>query len=111
MEVLWGEVIHRDAYCLLRHENRRQRIRRAHTATHLLHSVLRGLFGDTIRQAGSLVEEDKLRFDFNHSRSISFEDLLQIEKDISLKILNNDPVHIKTMSLEQSKKKTSDGFF
>ena len=71
-------------------QNRRQAIQRHHTATHVLHWALREVLGDHIRQAGSLVQPDRLRFDFSHFEAINQEQLKEIERISNEKLLLND---------------------
>jgi alanyl-tRNA synthetase len=69
---------------------RRKAIQRHHTATHVLHWALREVLGDHIRQAGSLVETDRLRFDFSHFEGVQPEQLAEIERISNEKLLLND---------------------
>jgi alanyl-tRNA synthetase len=72
------------------HIERRQAIQRHHTATHVLHWALRTVLGEHIRQAGSLVEPDRLRFDFSHFEAIKPKEIEEIEHIANKKLLLND---------------------
>ncbi len=82
----------------------RAAIARAHTATHLLHFALRKIIGTHALQAGSLVEPDRLRFDFSHFEQVKEEELNQIEILVNNLIQENYPVEIREMPLSQAKK-------
>lgn len=77
---------------------------RNHTATHLLHKALKKILGDHVNQAGSLVTPERLRFDFTHFSSIEPEQLDMIEDQVNGKILENIPVSVEEMPVEEAKK-------
>lgn len=83
---------------------RRQAIMRAHSATHLLQKALRTVLGDHVEQAGSLVEPDRLRFDFTHFSAVTPEQLIQVERLVNEEILKDDAVDIREMPIDQAKK-------
>ena len=84
-------------------QKRRADIMRNHSATHLLHAALRKIFGEHVVQKGSLVESERLRFDFSHNEPLTHEQLKEIERLVNSKILNNDETQIHIMSLEKAK--------
>ncbi len=71
--------------------DRRAAIRRAHSATHLLHYALRKNLGETATQRGSKVEQDQFRFDFAHKRALTPDEILKIEDDINARIAEGAP--------------------
>lgn len=91
-EVIYGQPLVNDEAEIIVDINRRKDIMRNHTATHLLQSQLRKVVGEHVHQAGSLVAPEKLRFDFNHTESISIEQLREIEVRINQIILEDLPV-------------------
>jgi alanyl-tRNA synthetase len=82
---------------------RRFQISRNHTATHILHAVLRKVLGEHVCQKGSSVTEERLRFDFVHSGQINLDQLQFIENEVSKAIESDLPVHTKIMQLEDAK--------
>jgi len=75
---------------------------RNHTATHLLHAALRARLGTHLKQAGSLVAPDRLRFDFSHGKPLTPEDLAVIERTVNAEILQDLPVRTETTSLREA---------
>ena len=75
---------------------------RNHSATHLLHAALREALGDHVTQQGSLVAPDRLRFDFSHPEPITEQQLLQIERLVNRKILENIDTNIRLMPLDEA---------
>lgn len=83
---------------------KREQIARHHSATHLLHHALRVILGSHISQAGSLVEHNKLRFDFTHTKALSKEELLQIQNLVNDYIAKASLAKIQLLELEEAKK-------
>ncbi len=90
---------------------RRDSLRRNHTATHLLHKALRAILGEHVRQAGSLVAPDRLRFDFSHFAAISPEHLREIERDVNRQIIANTPVTTYEISYDEAISRGALAFF
>ena len=90
---------------------RRQAIRRAHSATHLLDAALKKVLGDHVHQAGSLVEPDRIRFDFTHFEGITAEELAQVDKLVNDAILNGYPVITEVLPMEEAKQKGAVAMF
>jgi alanyl-tRNA synthetase len=86
-------------------ETRRGRIRRNHSATHLLHLALRKVLGDHALQKGSLVGPDRLRFDFTHTRPLSPQEISQIEDLVNERTLANYPVQTEVLSMDEARKR------
>lgn len=91
---------------------RRKAIMRNHSATHLLHKALREILGTHVKQAGSLVEPDRLRFDFTHYKKLSIEEIKAIEHLINEKIREALPlIHHRDIPFEEAKKMGALMFF
>ena len=79
---------------------RRDATRRNHTATHLLHAALRKTLGTHVKQAGSLVAPDRLRFDFTHYTGLGEQDVLDIEDLVNQHVLANEEMQTQVMDLD-----------
>ncbi len=90
---------------------RRKAIMRNHTATHLLHAALRRVVGDHVKQAGSLVDPDKLRFDFTHYNKLTDKELKEIEYLVNREIMANKSLIIEEMPIDEAKKKGAMALF
>ena len=91
--------------------DRRKDIQRNHTATHILHKVLRENLGTHVEQSGSLVDDEKLRFDFSHYEAIEPEMIEKIEKAVNDIILSNLKVKIDFENIEDAKKRGAMALF
>ena len=91
--------------------DRRKAIMRAHTATHLLDKVLRTVLGDHVHQAGSLVEPDRLRFDFTHFSALTAEELAKVSALVNEAVLEGYDVVTEELPIEEAKKKGAIALF
>jgi alanyl-tRNA synthetase len=89
----------------------RDATRRNHTATHLLHAALRRALGEHVRQAGSFVNKDGLRFDFNHFNQLTAAEITKIEADVNSAIRKNIAVTTETLPYKEAVKRGALAFF
>jgi alanyl-tRNA synthetase len=82
---------------------RRKAVMRAHSATHLLQKALKSVLGDHVHQAGSLVEPDRLRFDFTHYSAVTAEELAQIDSIVQSAVLEGYGIDVREMDIESAK--------
>jgi alanyl-tRNA synthetase len=101
-----GEQVHMTVQASLRRDAARN-----HTATHLVHAALRDLLGPHVKQYGSLVAPNRLRFDFAHFRPLSFRDIDDIESTVNAEIRNNETVRTEVMSIQDAVAKGALAFF
>lgn len=90
--------------CELQIEGIRQQTARHHTATHLLHWALRKVLGEHVEQKGSLVEPERLRFDFDHPQALTTQEIAEIERLVNEKIYQDLPVQWCEMPIDDAKK-------
>ncbi|MFV8570890.1 alanine--tRNA ligase [Marinobacter sp. SBS5] len=90
---------------------RRERTKRNHSATHLLHAALRKVLGEHVNQKGSLVDPDKLRFDFSHFEAVTPDQLKEIERQVNEQVLQNTPVEIDVTDMETAQEKGAMALF
>ncbi|MFH1249744.1 MAG: alanine--tRNA ligase-related protein [bacterium] len=90
---------------------RRMNIARNHTATHILQAALRKVLGTHVQQQGSLVAEDKFRFDFTHFKGLSKEEIARVEEVANSYIAKSQAVNCKEMALKEAKKAGALAFF
>ena len=91
--------------------SRRKAIMRAHSATHLLDKVLRAVLGDHVHQAGSLVEPDRLRFDFTHFSAMTAEELAKVSAMVNEAVLEGYDIVTEEMPIEDAKKRGAIALF
>ncbi|CAB4832633.1 unannotated protein [freshwater metagenome] len=90
---------------------RRDALRRNHTATHLLHKALREVFGDHVRQQGSLVAPDRLRFDFSHHGAPSDDEIDAVTRMVNAEILSDEAVETSETSRNEAEEMGAIAFF
>ncbi|MCH5322590.1 MAG: alanine--tRNA ligase [Helicobacter sp.] len=86
-------------------------IAKHHSATHLLHLALREILGSHIAQAGSLVESNRLRFDFSHPKALTQEELIQIQENVNRQIFARNPQKCENMGIKEAKAKGAMALF
>jgi len=103
-KIISGNIKKEDNVILTVDKNERDAIACNHTATHILHSILRRILGDHVKQAGSLVAPDRLRFDFTHFSQVDTDTLDKIETLVNKRIRRNVSVQIEEMDAENALK-------
>ena len=98
-----GMIKTEDLVCASIDVERRKAIMRAHSATHLLQKALKTVLGDHVHQAGSLVEPDRLRFDFTHYSAVTSEELARIDSIVQAAVLEGYGINVQEMPIEKAK--------
>ncbi len=101
--MLRGTIKVDDPVCAAIDVERRRAIMRAHSATHLLQRALKSVLGDHVHQAGSLVEPDRLRFDFTHYAALTPEELARVDALVQSAVLEGYAINIREMPIEEAK--------
>jgi alanyl-tRNA synthetase len=94
-----------DTVTLAVNAERRDAIRRNHSATHLLHLALHQTLGEHSTQKGSVVGPERLRFDFTHDRAVTHEQIQRIERIVNQRVLRNTPVRTEVLSMDQARER------
>src|ERR1700730_7134639 len=110
-EVVGGAIVEGDAATARIDAERRDAIRRNHTATHVLHWALREVLGPHVKQAGSLVAPDRLRFDFSHHEAVSREQLDEVEQLANREVIGDAPVRHYETTREHAQELGAIAFF
>ncbi len=111
VRVLRGYLRKGEKVRLVVDKDRRKSIMRNHTATHLLHAALRKVLGSHVRQAGSLVSPERLRFDFTHYKALSRKEIVEIENLVNEKIMEVIPVMTEVKSYDEAVKEGAMALF
>jgi len=102
-KMLSGTIKTEDVVCASIDVERRKAIMRAHSATHLLQKALTSVLGDHVHQAGSLVEPDRLRFDFTHYSAVTAEELAKIDSIVQTAVLEGYSIDVREMPIDEAK--------
>jgi len=109
--IIQGRFQEGDEVLLRVDRERREATARNHTATHLLHYALRTLLGDHVRQSGSLVSPERLRFDFTHYTALTEDELVSVEGLVNRKIRENRALNIRTVSFQEAQEEKATALF
>lgn len=104
VKILEGTVKEGEKVTLEVNKSKRNNICKNHTATHMLQEALKEVIGDHTHQAGSYVDDERLRFDFNHFQALTAEEIEKVENIVNEKIMDVYGVETKLMTLEEAKK-------
>lgn len=98
-----GELKTDDCVHAVIDNDKRDAIRRNHSATHLMHAALRSVLGKHVQQKGSLVDDQRLRFDFSHSEAVKRDEIIQIEQIVNQQVRINTATSSNEMSIDKAK--------
>jgi len=101
-KVVKGQCEKGDVFSLKVDKDKRRATAVNHTATHILHSALRKVLGDHVKQSGSLVTDTRLRFDFTHFSAITAQELVAVENDVNARIRENHGISTKEMDMDEA---------
>lgn len=104
VEVLEGEINLEDRVELSVDSERRQNVCKNHTATHMLHETLKEILGEHVNQAGSYVDDERLRFDFTHFAALSESEIKDVERKLNDEIMKSYNVNTDVMTIDEAKK-------
>jgi alanyl-tRNA synthetase len=110
-ELVRGSISKGDKLQLVVDFDRRQAIRKNHSATHLVHWALRQVLGEHVAQKGSVVAPDRLRFDFSHTKPMTDEERARVEALVNERVWRNEPVGTDELSLDDARKTGAIAFF
>ena len=111
VEMTSGKIKEGDKVLSAVNSDSRKAVMRNHTATHLLHTALRKTLGDQVRQLGSFVSNDRLRFDYSYGASLTKEDISKVENCVNQQILSNKVIKKEEKSMADAKKDGATAFF
>ncbi|KAJ52816.1 alanyl-tRNA synthetase [Clostridium tetanomorphum] len=111
VKVIEGKILKDETVTLEVEALRRNKIRKNHTATHMLHTALKTVLGEHVAQSGSFVDDERLRFDFSHFQGLTKEELKEVERLVNEKIMEVCNVETKVMDIEEAKKSGATALF